>query len=55
METELSSLKELNTWTLVDLLRGRKALKGRWVFKTKTNKDGSINKYKARWVAKGFL
>jgi len=55
MEKELSSLRDLNTWTLVDLPPKRKALKGRWVYKTKLNKDGSIDKYKARWVAKGFL
>ena len=55
MEKEVNSLKELNTWTLVDLPIKRKALKGRWVYKTKLNKDGSIDKYKARWVAKGFL
>ena len=55
MEKELKSLQELNTQTLVDLPKDRKVIKGRWVYKTKLNKDGSINKYKARWVAKGFL
>ena len=44
MEKEVNSLKELNTWTLVDLPIKRKALKGRWVYKTKLNKDRSIDK-----------
>ena len=46
MQTEKNSLEALNTWTLVELPKGRKALKGRWVYKTKINQDGSINKYK---------
>lgn len=26
----------------------------KWVFKTKTNPDGSVNKYKAKLAAKGY-
>lgn len=37
------------TWVLTDLPKGRKVVKGRWVYKIK--RDG---RYKARWVAKGF-
>ena len=33
---------------------GRKPLTGKWVFKTKYLPDGSIEKYKARWTARGF-
>lgn len=29
-------------------------VKSRWVFKLKTNSDGSVSKYKARLVAKGY-
>ena len=32
-----------------------KVLKGRWVIKIKRNPDHSIDRYKARYVAKGFL
>ena len=33
---------------------GRKALQARWVFRVKQNKDGGVDKYKARLVVKGF-
>jgi hypothetical protein len=55
MEKELSDLTSQNTWTLADLPPGKVPLKGRWVFKLKKNLQGDIEKYKARWVIKGFL
>lgn len=53
MESEMSALSENGTWRLVDLPPGRKVLKSKWVFKVKTNADGSIGQYKARLVIKG--
>ena len=55
MEKELSDLTTQNTWTLTDLPPGKLPLKGRWVFKLKKNLNGDIERYKARWVIKGFL
>lgn len=55
MDIELKDLEQQNTWTLVPRPINRKVLKGRWVYKTKLNPDGTINKFKARWVVKGFL
>lgn len=44
-----------NTWELVDLPRGRKpAISSKWIFKKKLKPDGSIDKYKARLVVRGF-
>jgi len=54
MDSKIESLTKQNTWTLTTLPSNRKALKGRWVYKIKTNKDNKIIKYKARWVVKGF-
>ena len=54
MQNEINDLKKLNTWDLVQLPKGRKVLKGRWVFKTKRDPYGTIIKLKARWVVKGF-
>lgn len=54
MTDHFSALQRNNTWSLVDLPSGRKAIGCKWVFKMKENPDGSINKYKAKLVAKGF-
>lgn len=53
MEEEMSSLAANKTWTIVDLPENRKAIKAKWVFKTKTDDSGTIVRYKARLVAKG--
>lgn len=50
---EYNSLLKNDTWTLVDLPPGRKAIQCKWVFKTKTDHEGNIERYKARLVAKG--
>jgi hypothetical protein len=55
MEKELFDLQAQNTWSLADLPPDKVPLKGRWVFKLKKNIRGDIEKYKARWVIKGFL
>ena len=34
---------------------GQKVIGCKWVFKTKLNKDGQVERYKARLVAQGFL
>ena len=54
MEDELNSLKENGTWSLVPLPAGRKALSGKWVYKTKVGANGEVLKHKARWVVKGY-
>lgn len=53
MKDELDSLAENATWDLVDIPSTRKAIKSRWVFKTKHDDAGKIIRYKARLVAKG--
>lgn len=54
MDCEMESIQSNATWDLVELPRGRHAIGCKWVFRTKTNPDGSIARYKARLVAKGF-
>lgn len=53
MQSEMDSLMENKTWSLVDAPRDRKPLKTKWVFTTKEDMDGNIVRYKARLVAKG--
>ena len=51
---EYNTLLQNRTWGLVDLPPGEKAIGSGWVFKVKHNADGSIERYKARVVAKGY-
>ncbi|KAM1056289.1 hypothetical protein ACFX14_029654 [Malus domestica] len=52
MESEMDSLLKNDTYELVELPKGRKALKNKWVFKLK--RDDNMTRYKARLVVKGF-
>ena len=54
MKREIDDLYAQNTWSLVYLPPNRKALKGRWVYKIKTDHNNNIITYKARWVVKGY-
>nr|KYP40552.1 hypothetical protein KK1_038107 [Cajanus cajan] len=54
MDTEMKEIEKNNTWELVDILDGVKPIGVKWIFKTKFNEHGQIEKYKARLVAKGY-
>ena len=51
---EVESILQNHTWELVDLPPGSKPLGYKWIFKKKMKADGSIDKYKARLVIKGY-
>ena len=51
---EVESILQNHTWELVDLPPGSKPLGYKWIFKKKMKADGSINKYKAKLVIKGY-
>ncbi|KAK3888840.1 hypothetical protein Pcinc_007106 [Petrolisthes cinctipes] len=53
MKQEMSSIQESDVYELVELPKGSKALKCRWVFKKKILSNGSVERYKARLVAQG--
>jgi len=55
MEEEIASLKKNKTWNLEPLPPNRQAIDCKWVYKIKCKPDGSIDRYKARLCAKGFL
>lgn len=42
------------TWELVGRPSGQNVIRVRWVYRTKLNLNGLINKYKARLVVKGY-
>ena len=54
MDAELQSLQKNHTWVLSDLPLGKKPISCKWVYKVKYHADGTLDKYKARLVARGF-
>jgi hypothetical protein len=54
MNQEIDSIEKNKTWDLVDLPRHKKSIGVKWVYKTKLNEKGQIEKHKARLVAQGF-
>ena len=55
MKNEFDSLIKYETWEIVRLPAGRKAIGCRFVYKIKQTRDGIIERYKARLVARGDL
>lgn len=55
MQSEYDGLIVQGTWELVDLSPGRKAIKSKWVYNIKYDKDNNVDCYKARLVAKDFI
>lgn len=54
MEAEYQALMKNDTWELVPRPSDANILRGKWVYKTKRNSDGSIERHKARYVVRGF-
>lgn len=54
MKDEMSSMSQNDVWDLVELPQGYKPIRCRWVFKTKCDYEGQVERFKARLVAKGF-
>jgi hypothetical protein len=54
MADEFAALTQTETWTLVPRPPGVNIVGSKWIFKTKHRPDGSIDKHKARLVARGF-
>lgn len=54
MESEYRALLSNKTWHLVDRPPGAHIISGKWVFTHKLKPDGSLDRYKARWVVRGF-
>jgi len=53
-EDEMKSMSSKDVWDLVEIPKGAKTVGCKWVYKTKHDPNGNVEKYKARLVAKGF-
>nr|ABA94411.1 transposon protein, putative, unclassified [Oryza sativa Japonica Group] len=54
MKDEMKLMKLNNVWDLEEIPKGDKTVGCKWVYKTKYDSRGNIEKFKARLVAKGF-
>jgi len=54
MVEEHNSIMRNDVWEIVSRLEGKSVLTSRWLYKVKHAVDGNVEKYKARFVARGF-
>ncbi|CAM8953883.1 unnamed protein product [Rhodiola kirilowii] len=54
MEAELQALHRNNTREITDLPPGKNPVGSKWIYIVKRISDGTIQRYKARLVARGF-
>lgn len=54
MQEEVDALHSQQTWSLVPLPLDKNHVGCKWVYRVKTNADGSVSRYKARLIAKGY-
>jgi hypothetical protein len=54
VEAELKSLQDHGTWKVVPRPEGKRIVSCKWVWRIKTKPDGTVERYKARLVARGF-
>ena len=54
MKDEVKPLQDNETWNLVRRPTDSDVIPGKWVYKVKLGLSGQVDKYKARYVAKGF-
>ena len=55
MVEEYDSIVRNSAWEIVPRLVGKSVVGSRWIYKVKQAVDGSVEKYKARFFAWGFL
>ena len=54
MDAKIQSIQRNETWSLTELPTGAKKIGVKWIYKTKLNEFGEVDKFKAQLVAKGY-
>ncbi|RVX01253.1 Retrovirus-related Pol polyprotein from transposon RE1 [Vitis vinifera] len=54
VQDEINALEKNGTWTITDLPVGKRPVGCKWIFTIKYKADGSVERFKARLVARGF-
>ena len=54
MMDEYHSIMKNDVWEIVPRPKGKSMVTSRWLYKLKHAANGSVEKYKARFVARGF-
>ena len=54
MDKEYNSLMKNNVWEIVPLPKGRKVMKSGWVYAIKFDANGKMERFKARFICKGY-
>jgi Reverse transcriptase (RNA-dependent DNA polymerase) len=55
MQEEIDSIRNNQTWSLVEPSVGQRVIGLKWIYKVKKDSDGKVVKHKARLVAKGYV
>ena len=53
-DDDIHAIEKNNTWELVNFPTNKRPIGVKWVYKTKYNPKGEIDRFKARLVAKGY-
>ena len=54
MVEEYQSIMKNDVWEIVPRPKDKSVVSSKWIFKAKHSTNGSIEKYKARFVERGF-
>jgi hypothetical protein len=54
MMEEYTSIMKNDVWEVVPRPQGKSMVGSKWIYKIKHDADGSVEKFKARFVVKGF-